>query len=175
MREQRLLEVTLALAVRMLRLGGLAQDDAEAERRVQQALSSGTAAECFARMVAGLGGPADVLSAGGAKLPQAPVQRAVPAPRSGVLVAMDTRALGLAVVALGSGRRRASDAVDPRVGFDAVLSLGSAVRAGEPLAIVHAASADAADAAIAAALAAVRIDDSAGPIGPAVVERITGA
>ncbi len=174
-REPRLSEVTFALAVRMLRLGGLAQDDAEAERRVQQALSSGAAAECFARMVAGLGGPADVLAAGGAQLPQAPVQRAVPAPRGGVLASMDTRALGLAVVALGGGRRRASDAVDPRVGFDAMLPLGRIVQAGEPLAIVHAASADAADAAIAAALAAMRVDDSAGPIGPAVIEQISGA
>ena len=174
-REPRLLEVTLALAVRMLRLGGLAVDDADAERQVQQALSSGAAAACFARMVAGLGGPTDVLAKGGASLPQAPVQRAVPAPRSGVLAAMDTRALGLAVVALGGGRRRASDAVDPRVGFAAVLPSGHAVRAGEPLAIVHAASDDSADGAIAAVLAAMHIDDRAGPIGPAVLEHITGA
>ena len=174
-REPRLLEVTLALAMRMLRLAELAQDDAEAERRVQQALSGGAAAECFARMVAGLGGPTDVLTKGGARLPQAPVQRAVPAPRSGVLVAMDTRSLGLAVVALGGGRRRASDDVDPRVGFDAVRPLGASVQAGEALAVVHAASAGAADAAVAAALAAMRLDDSAAPIGPSVVERVTGA
>ena len=75
-REPRLLEVTVALAVRMLRLGGLANDDADAERQVQTALSSGRAAECFARMVAGLGGPGDVLSRGGASLPRAPVQPA---------------------------------------------------------------------------------------------------
>jgi thymidine phosphorylase len=126
-------------------------------------------------MVAGLGGPANVLAKGGKWLPQAPVQRAVPAPRSGVLGSIDTRALGLAVVALGGGRRRASDLVDPRVGFAAVLPLGRAVQAGEPLAIVHAASDDSADAAIAAVVAAMRIDDRAGPIGPAVLEHITGA
>jgi thymidine phosphorylase len=173
-REPRLLEVTIALALRMLRLGGLAADDADAERRVHQALSSGAAAECFARMVAGLGGPADVLAQGGKWLPQAPVQRVVPAPRSGVLAAMDTRALGLAVVGLGGGRRRASDAVDSRVGFAAVLPLGHAVQAGDPLAIVHAASDDSADLAIAAALAAMHIDDRAAPGGPAVLEHITG-
>jgi thymidine phosphorylase len=173
--EPRLFEVTVALALRMLRLGGLAADDADARQQVRQALTSGAAADCFARMVAGLGGPRDVLAKGGARLPQAPVQRAAPAPHSGVVAAQDTRALGLAVVALGGGRRRASDAVDPRVGLSAVLPLGRAVQAGEPLAIVHAASADAADEAVATVLAALRVEDSAATIGPAVLEHITGA
>jgi thymidine phosphorylase len=173
-REPRLLEVTLALAVRMLRLGGLVPDDAEAERKLHAALDSGAAAEGFARMVAGLGGPGDVLAKGGAKLPQAPVQRAVPAPRSGVLAAMDTRAIGLAVLGLGGGRRRASDVVDPRVGFDGVLSLGHAVHAGEPLAMVHAASDDAAEAAVTAVLAAMRVDDRSEVVGPVVVDIVDG-
>ena len=173
-REPRLLEVTAALAVRLLVLGGLASDAASANQHVQRALAGGAAAECFARMVAGLGGPVDVLKAGADQLPQAPVQRPVPAARSGMLAAMDTRALGLAVVALGGGRRRASDAVDPRVGFDEVLALGSAVRAGEPIAIVHAASVDDADTAAAALRAALRIEDGAARIaGPVVVDQFS--
>ena len=55
-----------------------------------KALASGKAAEHFARMVATLGGPADVMQRAG--LARAPVQRAVPAPRSGVLTRVDTRA-----------------------------------------------------------------------------------
>jgi thymidine phosphorylase len=172
--EPRLLDVTVALAVRMLRLGALAPDDVDAERRVRHALASGAAAECFARMVAGLGGPGDVLAKGGARLPQAPVQRAVPAPRSGVLAATDTRAMGLAVVALGGGRRRASDVVDLRVGFDAVLPLGCAVRVGEPLAIVHAASDGAAEVGVIAVLAAMRVEDQGEVIGPVVVDVVDG-
>ena len=173
-REPRLLEVSVALASRMLVLGGLVDDEATANQHVQRALAGGAAAECFARMVAGLGGPVDVLKAGADHLPQAPVQRPVPAARSGMLAAMDTRALGLAVVALGGGRRRASDAVDPRVGFDKVLALGSAVRAGEPLAIVHAASVADADAAVAALRAALRIEDGAARIaGPVVVDQFS--
>jgi len=174
MREPRLLEVTIALAVRMLRLGGLAVDATDAERQVQHALSGGAAAECFARMVAGLGGPRDVLAKGAALLPQAPVQRAVPAPRGGVLAGIDTRALGLAVVGLGGGRRRASDAVDPRVGLDAVAPLGCTLREGEPIAVVHAVSVDAAEQAVAAVLNAMHIDESGDPPGPAVLEHITG-
>ena len=174
-REPRLLALTTALAVRMLCQAGLASDEAEATRQVEAALASGAAAACFARMVAGLGGPLDVLKPGGADLPHAPVRRPVPAPRAGVLAAADTRALGLVVVALGGGRRRASDVVDPRVGFDAVRPLGSSLQAGEPLAFVHAADVASAEAAVKAVQAAMRIDEAAGEIGPVVVERVSAA
>ena len=170
-REPRLLEVTLALAAPLLVLGGLDGDETAARMRLQHALDSGAAAERFARMVAGLGGPAKVLAARGARLPRAPVQRAVPAPRAGTLQAMDTRAIGLAVVALGGGRARASDSVDPRVGFADVLPLGTRVRAGDALAVVHAASAGAADAAIAALQTAVQIGEDAFAATPVVLEQ----
>ena len=170
-REPRLLEVTLALAAPLLVLGGLDGDETAARMRLQHALDSGAAAERFARMVAGLGGPAKVLAARGARLPRAPVQRAVPAPRAGTLQAMDTRAIGLAVVALGGGRARASDSVDPRVGFADVLPLGTRVRAGDALAVVHAASAGAADAAIAALQTAVQIGEDALAATPVVLEQ----
>jgi thymidine phosphorylase len=102
--EPRLLALTLALAAADAALA-LAWPPAwpTAPPAPAAALHSGRAAEHFARMVAGLGGPTDVLAAPG--LPTAPVQLDVPAPRPGVLAATDTRALGLAVVA--AGRRAA--------------------------------------------------------------------
>lgn len=158
-REARLLEVTLALAARLLRLGGLAADMPEAKARALHALDSGAAAERFARMVSGLGGPADLQQAA-RLLPDAPVQCDLPAPRGGVLAAMDVRAIGLAIVALGGGRRRAEDRIDPRVGLTQVLPLGSSVMKGQPLARVHAASQADAEAAIAALQAALRIEEN---------------
>ena len=166
--DPRLLALTLALAAQLLHGGGLAPNLAAAHSQASLALSSGRAAEHFARRVAGLGGPADVLR--DAQLPVAPVQVEVPAPRSGVLAAMDTRALGLAVVALGGGRRRASDGVDPRVGFSHCLPLGSRVQAGAPLLRVHAASQAAAHVACQAVLAAITLADDAPPVGPVVIE-----
>ncbi|OUM01399.1 thymidine phosphorylase [Variovorax sp. JS1663] len=164
-REPRLLEVTLALAARLLCLGGLASGMPEARTQAWRALDSGAAAERFARMVAGLGGPSDLPRAL-QQLPAAPVQCDVPAPWGGVLAAADVRAIGLAIVALGGGRRRAGDRIDPRVGLARVLPLGSRVRHGEPLARVHAASQADAEAAVAALQAAVRIE--ANPQGPAL-------
>jgi len=157
-REPRLFEVTLALAARLLRLGGLAADLPEARARALHALDSGAAAERFARMVSGLGGASDLRQAA-LGLPAAPVLCDLPAPRDGELVATDVRAIGLAIVALGGGRRRAEDRIDPRVGLTQVLPLGSSVRKGEPLARVHAASQADAEAAIAALQAAMRIEE----------------
>jgi thymidine phosphorylase len=171
-REPRTLEVTLALGAELLLIGGLCADVAEARARLQRALDSGAAAEHFARMVASLGGPADVLR--DAQLPAAPVVRAVPAPRSGVLQACDLRALGLVVVGLGGGRTRPGEAIDPRVGLAQVAALGVRVQAGEPLCEVHAASAAAADEAAAAVQAAFTIGDAPADPQPLLLARVDG-
>jgi len=173
-REPRLLALTLALAGRMLWLGGLAASPLKGEQKALRALDDGRAAERFARMVAALGGPPDVLARGGAQLPTAPVHRTLAAPRSGVLAAMDTRTLGLVIVALGGGRRRATDSIDPRVGLTRVLPLGSAVRAGDPLLRVHAASAADADSALQTLAGALRIDDGPALPNPPVVRSVVG-
>ena len=171
-RDPRMLELTLALAGESLALAGLATDANDGRRRAAQALQDGRAAEHFARMVAALGGPADVLQQAG--LPRAPVQREVLAPHSGWLTGMDTRALGMAVVALGGGRQRPGDAVDPRVGLSHMAQVGQALAIGQPLARVHAAEAASAEAAVQAVLAACRIGEAPVHTVPMVRERVTG-
>jgi thymidine phosphorylase len=156
-REPRLTEVTLALAAEMLELAGLAPNIKDAARLARAALENGTAAERFARMVAGLGGPKNVLSPRFAGLAKAPVLIDVPAPRSGFVAAMNTRAVGLAVIALGGGRVRASDPIDARVGFSQVRAVGSAVQCGEALARVHARTRGEAQAASEQYLAAITL------------------
>jgi thymidine phosphorylase len=158
-REPRLHAVTLALTAHLLCLGGLAPDLDAAQALAHRALDCGAAAERFARMVAALGGPADVLADPGMDV--APVQCDVPAPTDGVLAAADVRAIGLAVGGLGGGRSRPGDRIDPRVGFSHVLPLGAVVRAGQPLARVHAAHAEAARQAAQAVAAAFTL----GPVG----------
>jgi thymidine phosphorylase len=172
-REPRLHAVTMAMAARLLVVGGLQPDDASATDAAQRALDSGEAAERFARMVAALGGPSDVLRE--AQLPQAPVQRPVCAPHDGVLAAADVHAIGMAVVALGGGRRTPGDRVDPRVGLGSVRATGDTLRAGEPMAIVHAASEADALAAEATVLMAWRVsrgDDTPSPPRSPLLDRL---
>lgn len=166
--EPRQHEVTLALAAQMLLLGGLAATEAEARTKLQAALDGGHAAERFAQMVAALGGPTDLLQHPERHLPHAPVQRPVPSLGDGYLVGQDTRAIGLAIIELGGGRRVASDRIDVRVGFSAIRPLGRGVCEGEPLAIVHAASEADAERAIAAYQAALRIAPEAQPESPLI-------
>jgi len=170
-REQapRLREITLALAAQMLALVGLAPNLVDAERRARAALDSGAAAERFARMVAGLGGPTQVLSARFAAQSRAPVQLDVLSPQNGFVAAMDTRALGLTVVALGGGRLHASDAVDPRVGLSHVLANGAPVQTGSALARVHARNRSEALAAREHLLSAIKVSEQPTLTTPAVV------
>ena len=169
-REARLQDVTLALAAEILTLAGLAPDAAAARALAVARLADGSAAERFARMVAALGGPADVLARPG--LPAAPCVVPVVPERAGVVARMDVRAIGLAVVALGGGRTDPAQAIDPRVGLSEVAGLGEAVDAAHPLCLVHAASDDAAAEAAARIRAAVTLADAAPPVAAPVRERI---
>jgi thymidine phosphorylase len=168
-REPRLEAVTLALCGEMLALSGLCADAKAGQARARRALDSGEAAERFARMVAALDGPRNVLAG---KLPKARVVLPLPAPHDGVIAAMDTREIGLAVVALGGGRRIASDTIDARVGLSQLQPLGARVAAGQPLMLVHAASRDAAHTAMAHIARAIRIAPRARAPGAAVIEKV---
>jgi thymidine phosphorylase len=136
-RDARLLEVVRALACEMLRLGGIAGTAADAEAQVQAALDGGRAAEVFQTMVRALGGPTDFVEKPDAHLPRAAVMKPVPPREVGRIAAIDTRALGLAVVALGGGRTRPQDAIDHSVGLTELAGIGDEV-GKRPLCLVHA-------------------------------------
>jgi thymidine phosphorylase len=171
-RPVRLHEVTLALSAELLVTCKLAADAKEARTKLEAALDSGRAAEVFARMVSALGGPSDLMEASQRHLATAPVIVEVPAPRAGFVRSMDTRSLGLAVVALGGGRRVASDVVDPAVGISHVVELGSRVAVGDALARVHARNESDAAAATASIRAAIHLHDDGLPSPPLVVNTI---
>ncbi|HEX6103844.1 MAG TPA: thymidine phosphorylase [Alphaproteobacteria bacterium] len=170
--EPRLREVVLALAAELVVLGGVVAEQAAAAA-VARALDSGEAAERFARMVAALGGPEDLLERPERHLAQAPVRRAVHLERTGFVTAIDARALGLAVVGLGGGRKRASDPIDPSVGLADVHGIGEPVGPDAPFAIVHAASERDADTAAELLRNAVDVVETAPDAPPAtVIDRI---
>lgn len=160
-REPRLHQVTLELGASMLQLAGLFADKASAVAALEHSLTSGKAAEIFAKMVAAMGGPADLLEKPELYLGKAPVIQDIVAPQAGYLAASDTTAVGMAVVRLGGGRAHPAQVIDPVVGFSDVQALGSKVAAGDVLARVHAASVEAAAKASAEYLAALSFSDSA--------------
>jgi thymidine phosphorylase len=171
-RDPRLHEVVMALAGEMLALGDLAPCVAAGRARAEAALDDGRAAEKFARMVAALGGPDDFLEHPQRYLAQAPVIKTCTSPRPGFVVSMNARDIGIAVISLGGGRSHANDAIDPSVGFTGMIDVGTQVRTGTPLCVVHAASESDADAAIAAVRQAIRIGGHVPEPKPVVLARI---
>jgi len=172
--EERLMTVTRALAVEMLLLGRLAKDQAEAKAKVKQALVSGAAAERFQRMVAALGGPNDIVERPELHLPRAPVRFEAKPSRPGFVVGMDVRAVGLVVLSLGGGRRRADDRIDPAVGLASVAGVGEKVGPDRPLAMIHARSEDDARMAAADLATAIQVGDDPPVSSPVVRARIKG-
>ncbi len=170
--EARLRMVTEALAAEMLELGGLAETPEAAHRRIEQTLVSGAAAETFQRMVAALGGPADLVERPNVYLPAAPVVRPVRPTEPGIVQRIDARALGLAVVKLGGGRRRTEDRVDPAVGLADIAGVGERVDGERPLAVVHARDEAAADAAAGRLRAAYVLGEGAARPQPLIAARL---
>ena len=166
--DTRLETVVLAFAAEMLVKSGIAASSDEAEGMARRALSSGKAAEVFARMVSMLGGPADLIENPDRYLARAPVAKPVPAARSGWLAACDARGIGVSVIDLGGGRRHPADRIDHRVGFSELLPLGTRVNAGEPIALVHAADDAAAERAVAALAAHYRITEEKPELTPVI-------
>ncbi len=170
--EPRLVDVTVELGAEMLVLGELAPDVATGRERIAAALAGGRAAEIFQEMVAALGGPDDLVEHPGKYLAHAPIVRPVCPTVAGTVARVDTRALGLAVIGLGGGRRRPDDLIDPAVGLTHRAGPGDEGGPDRPLAVVHARTEAAADAATAAVLAAYRLGDTHRP-HPLIVERIS--
>ncbi|OPZ06675.1 MAG: Pyrimidine-nucleoside phosphorylase [candidate division BRC1 bacterium ADurb.BinA292] len=129
-------EVTWALTARMLTLAGLARDAAAARERLDAAVASGAALDRFRRMIEWQQGDPRVVD-DARRLPWARREAVVPAPATGWLTRIDTRQIGLALAALGGGRRTKEDRIDYGVGIDVERRLGDRAERGEPLFRVH--------------------------------------
>jgi pyrimidine-nucleoside phosphorylase len=131
-------ELVETVACEMLLIANAAHNRDEAAQRVRQAIEGGAALSKFAAFVTAQGGDARVVE-DRTLLPAAPVQLAVSAPAGGFVHAIDARAVGLVAVALGGGRQKKGDPIDPRVGVMVEAKVGSRVAAGDPLCTIHAA------------------------------------
>jgi len=141
-REPRLDAVTRALCSELLMMTGIERDGAAAARRVEDAITSGRAAETFGRMIAALGGPRDFLEGHDRYLPTAKRSAPVFAAQDGYLAAVDARRVGMAVIGLKGGRARLDDRLDLSTGFADIVATGEWIDARRPLAVAHAANED---------------------------------
>jgi thymidine phosphorylase len=168
-----LMEVTFALGIEMLRVAGLATDAATARHLLRDTIQSGRALERLMQVVEAQGGdPAQIEHP--ERLPSAPVQELFTAPEDGVVVGIEPRAVGRAIVALGGGRATMDDVIDPSVGFVFRAVAGEAIKRGQPLVEIHARTRDDAEGAARALAAAITLGEHARLL-PLVSHRVTSA
>jgi thymidine phosphorylase len=171
-REPRMHEVLVALGAEMLFLGKLAASPDEGRDLIERAVASGAAAERFGHMVAALKGPRDFMENHTRHLPSAKLVHAVYSEREGIVGTIDTRGIGMAVVALGGGRVRPQDVIDHAVGITSLAALGDPVGPERPLGIVHARDTPTYEDAAARLRAAYQLGERFPGLKPVVVERI---
>ena len=163
--------LSVVLAARMLIAAGLEQDDARAEARVLDALASGAGVEKLRAIIEFQGGNPRVVDDYGC-LPAAPDRHDVTAPRSGYVSALHAELIGRAAVALGAGRARLNDVIDPGVGIEVMARVGAPVRGGETVLRVHHRGGRGLDDAAPLLAEAVQIDDAPPVPRPVVVDRV---
>ena len=166
-----LVDVSVELAARMLVLGKVADDREDAERQVRGAIASGAGLDRFRRIIEAQGGDPKVVD-DYTRLPQAPHHHIVSAPRRGYVAGIDAELIGRASVALGAGRDRVEDPVDPAVGILLAAKPGDAVRAGDPVLEMHYRDRGRLDRALQLAGSAITIDDHAPPRRPLIVGEV---
>jgi pyrimidine-nucleoside phosphorylase len=131
------LEVTLALGAEMLQLGAITSSEEAARQLMHDAIGSGKALQKLEEIIAAQGGDREIVT-NPSRLPQAPHRSTFGATRDGIIRAVEPRAVGYGVIALGGGRRNMEDRIDPSVGYVITAKPGDSVTKGQPLATIHA-------------------------------------
>jgi pyrimidine-nucleoside phosphorylase len=166
-----LVDVSVELAARMLVLGKIAVDVPAADAQVRSAIRSGAGLERFRQIIELQGGDPKVVDDYD-RLPHVAGRHLVTAERGGYVTALDAELVGRASVALGAGRDRVEDPVDPAVGILVVAKPGDAVRAGDPVLEMHFRDRAKLDAAIRLTSRAITIGDQPPPARRLIVGEV---
>jgi len=130
-------QLVISLVGEMLFMAGISETSDEGERMAAARLDDGSALLKFGEMVSAQGGNPEVCDRY-ELLPAAPLIMDILSPEQGVVKAIDTRAIGMASVELGAGRRVFDDSIDHAVGFEIYAKIGDRIEKKQPLGRVHA-------------------------------------
>ena len=164
-------DLSVRFAARMLVLAGIERDEAAADDRVRQAIKSGAGVEKLREIIANQGGDPAVVD-DYSRLPSAPDRREIRAARGGYVSGLQAEPIGRAAVALGAGRSKLDDIVDPAVGIEVLAPVGSRVAEGDPVLLVHHRGERGFAEAIPLLASAIAIADGSPPERPLVVTQI---
>ncbi|MEK6256499.1 MAG: thymidine phosphorylase [Chloroflexota bacterium] len=129
----------LEVATHLLILGGAANSEDEAKKKIEAVIKNGKAWERFRDLVIAQGGDVSYIDDPD-KLAKAPVIETVNSPRGGYISGINARVVGETSVVLGAGRAKKSDSIDHSVGIEIFFNVGDLLVAGEALFAIHAKS-----------------------------------
>jgi pyrimidine-nucleoside phosphorylase len=167
-------ELCIYLAAKGLLLAGTVPAESEARTQVEDALQSVAALAAFRRIVQAQGGDVSVVD-DPTRLPAAPIVEAVTSPQAGYVAGINARLLGEAVVALGGGRARKEDTIDPAVGMVVATSIGKPVEIGGTLVYLHARNREQLTAARTAVLSAYQFSPQPVSVPPLIRDVLASA
>ena len=131
------MDLSLELSAHMLVLSHVDESLEAARSRLQKIVESGQALECFRKNVEAQGGEPRVCDDPSGFLPLVADSFKVESPRPGFVTKVNTAEIGHAIAAIGGGRVRIDDAIDPTVGFIAAVKIGDRISAGSVLGTVY--------------------------------------
>lgn len=166
------LDLSLELSANMLVLAHVDDSLEAAHRRLQGVLESGAALECFRQNVAAQGGDPRVCDDPAGFLPLVSDSVKVESPGSGSITEIETTEIGYAIAALGGGRVRIDDQIDPTVGFVAEKAIGDSVTQGELIGTIYARDAAQARETAARIQAAYRVGDASHSQPPSLIKEV---
>ncbi len=126
-------ELVLKLGMEIVRLAGVAGSTLSAKQTVLRHLEDGTALEKFKEMVAAQGGKADWLD-DDSKFPEAKYVRKLPAPKRGYVHTINAGMIARGVQLLATDKK---GRYEPAVGVSEIRKVGTQVKQGEPLMMIH--------------------------------------
>jgi pyrimidine-nucleoside phosphorylase len=129
-------ELCIELAAWMLFLGERVRTLDDGKKLSADLIASGQAREKFREIVGLQGGDVGVIDDPN-RLAHAKQKFKVTSARDGYVTSIQCEQLGLACVALGGGREKKDDQIDPAVGLEFHKRIGDAVKRGEPLCTLH--------------------------------------
>ena len=154
------LELSTELSAHMLVLANVDKSLTAARERLKNVLSSGKALEAFRANVEAQGGDPRVCDDADKFLPLVTQSFKVESPHAGFVTKVNTADIGHAIAAIGGGRVRIDDKIDPTVGFISDVKIGNAIDAGESLGIVFCSDEEKAKEAVKAIQAAYEVRDN---------------
>lgn len=164
------LELSLQLAARMVEMSGIAESTEKALDLLGEKIHDGSALECFRNNVRLQGGDQSICDDPTKLIDGDLIVRDVLALESGFVKAVDTKAVGFAVLEIGGGRVRTEDGIDHGVGFCAKTAIGSAIAAGDPIGTLYCRSEGQFEQASRSLISAYMIGESRVEAGPLILE-----